>query len=223
MQTCVLGRTGKALMPCHPARARELLRQGRAVIHRVVPFVIRLKDRASGDLQPVRIKLDPGSQVTGIALVRETEGGVAVINLFELVHRGREISRALTARRAFRRRRRGANLRYRPKRFDNRRRPQGWLAPSLQHRVDTVMAWVNRLGRWAPITAITQELARFDMQKMENPEISGIEYQQGTLAGYELREYLLEKFGRKCLYCDATDTPLNIEHVVAKAKGARIG
>lgn len=221
-QTFVLDRYGKALMPCHPARARELLKKGRARVHRVVPFVIRLVDRTVEDcaLQPVRTKLDPGSQITGIALVREKEeGGIAVLNLFDLVHRGKEISKALTARRSLRRARRNRHTRYRARRFDNRRRRDGWLAPSLQHRVDTTMAWVKRLSRWAPVTAISTELVRFDMQAMENPEIAGVEYQQGTLSGYELREYLLEKWGRRCAYCDGEGVPLQIEHVHAKARG----
>lgn len=80
-------------MPCHPARARQLLKQGRAVIHRVAPFVIRLKDREEGDTQPVRLKLDPGSKFTGVALVREQpSGGIAILSLLELRHRGRQIS-----------------------------------------------------------------------------------------------------------------------------------
>ncbi len=101
----------------------------------------------------------------------------------------------------------------------NRTKPEGWLAPSLQQRVDTTQVWVDRLQRLAPIAAIAQELVQFDMQQMENPEISGVEYQQGTLAGYEVREYLLEKWGRECAYCGAKDVPLQIEHIHPKAKG----
>ncbi len=218
-------------MPCSEKRARLLLERGRARIHRLVPFVIRLADRqqAACNLQSLRIKLDPGSKTTGLALARDIEtvdtttGEVcreaAVLNLFELIHRGRQISEALTARRAMRRRRRG-NLRYRAPRFLNRGNKQrGWLAPSLQHRVNTTLSWVKRLQRWAPVTAISSELVRFDMQLMQNPEISGVEYQQGTLAGYEVREYLLEKWGRKCVYCGAEHVPLNLDHLQPKASG----
>ncbi|MEB3825911.1 RRXRR domain-containing protein, partial [Phormidium sp. CCY1219] len=81
--------------------------------------------------------------------------------------------------------------RYRMPRFNNRKRPQGWLAPSLQHRVVTTLTWVNRLKRFCPISTISMELVRFDTQLMQNPEISGVEYQQGELVGYEVREYLL--------------------------------
>lgn len=231
MSVFVLDRNGKPLMPCSEKRARLLLARGRARVHRVLPFVIRLIDRhvADCELQPVRIKLDPGSKTTGIALVRdvpeidvdtgEVLQGVAVLNLFELIHRGRQISEALTARRSMRRARRSRKTRYRAARFLNRTRSKGWLAPSLQHRVDTVTSWVKRIRRWAPVSGLSQELVRFDMQAMENPEISGVEYQQGTLAGYETREYLLEKWGRQCCYCDTSDVPLNVEHIRPKAKG----
>ncbi|SIT36238.1 HNH endonuclease [Paraburkholderia ribeironis] len=230
MAVFVLDRLGKPLMPCSEKRARLLLARRRARVHRLMPFAIRLVDREllSSAAQPLRIKLDPGSKATGLALVRDIEQvdastgeihrGAVVLNLFELVHRGRQISEALTARRAMRRRRRGA-LRYRAPRFLNRTRPTRWLAPSLQHRVDTTLAWVKRLQRWAPITAASTELVRFDMQVPDNPEVTGIEYQQGTLFGYELREYLLEKWTRKCCYCDVQNVPLNIEHLVSRARG----
>lgn len=218
-------------MPCSEKRARKLLAAGRARVHRLTPFAIRLidVDVAGCALQPVRIKIDPGSKFTGIAVVRESreidaatgEIGTAayVLNLFELLHRGRQISEALTARRQMRRRRRGS-LRYRAPRFLNRgNKAKGWLAPSLQHRVDTTAAWVNRFRRVVPVVSVAQELVRFDMQQIEHPEISGIEYQHGTLAGYEVREYLLEKWGRKCAYCDSKAVPLNLDHIHPKARG----
>jgi 5-methylcytosine-specific restriction endonuclease McrA len=231
MAVFVLDRKQAPLMPCSEKRARKLLAAGRARVHRLLPFAIRLVDRTGVDcaFQPVKIKLDPGSKTTGLALVRESEilgsatGAVMsatnVLNLFELVHRGRQISEALSARRQRRRRRRG-NLRYREPRFLNRgNKERGWQAPSLQHRIDTTLAWVGRLQRQIPITAIVQELVRFDMQQMENPEVAGVQYQQGTLAGYEVREYLLEKWGRQCAYCDAQNVPLNLDHVHPKARG----
>ena len=78
---------------------------------------------------------------------------------------------------------------------------------------------MNRLWALAPVTATSQELVRFDTQKMENPKVSGVEYQQGTLLGYEIREYLLEKWGREYAYCTDKDTPLKIEHINPKANG----
>jgi 5-methylcytosine-specific restriction endonuclease McrA len=218
----VLDRNGRPVMPCTEKRARLLLERGRARVYRVLPFAIRLIDVKAEDcqFQALRVKIDPGSKVTGVALVRETPtSGIVVLNLFDLYLRGRQISEALTARRSMRRRRR-AQLRYRPARFLNRgNKHKGWLAPSLQHRVDTTMAWVSKLQRLSPVSCISTELVRFDMQAMENPEISGVQYQQGTLVGYEVREYLLEKWSRTCAYCDAKDTPLQIEHIEPKAKG----
>jgi hypothetical protein len=227
----VVDKRKNPLMPCSEKRARKLLGSGRARVHRLIPFSIRVIDRevAGCVLQPVKIKIDPGSKFTGIAVVRETKSidvatreiGIAVhvLNLFELVHRGRQISEALTARRQMRSRRRG-KLRYREPRFLNRgNKDKGWLAPSLRHRVDTTVAWVTRFKRVVPVAGIAQELVRFDMQNMENPEISGVEYQQGTLAGFEVREYLLNKWDRKCAYCDAKEVPLQIEHIHSKACG----
>ena len=215
----VLDTNRKPLMPCRPARARQLLRDGKAAVFRRVPFTIILKHREGGAVQDAAVKLDPGSKTTGIVVVADfAQGGKTVIWAAELQHRGHVIRDALTKRRAFRSRRRG-NLRYRPARFNNRAKPKGWLAPSLQHRVDTVMAWVKRLHRWSPISALSQELVRFDTQSMQNPEISGVAYQQGTLFGYEVREYLLEKWGRKCAYCDAENVPLEIDHIHPRSKG----
>jgi len=227
----VIDKRKKPLMPCSEKRARKLLDSGRARVHRLIPFSIRIVDLEAADcvLQPVKIKIDPGSKFTGIAVVRETKSidvatgeigiSVHVLNLFELLHRGRQISEALTARRQMRRRRRG-NLRYRAPRFLNRgNKDKSWLAPSLQHRVDTTVVWVKRFKRVVPVTGVVQELVRFDMQLMQNAEISGVEYQQGTLAGYEVREYLLNKWNRECSYCGAKDVPLQIEHIHSKACG----
>jgi len=118
----------------------------------------------------------------------------------------------------FRRRRRSANLRYRAPRFNNRRSDRK-LPPSLQSRVDNVTSWTARYRKLIPVMDLSMESVRFDTPAMEAPGIQGIEYQQGTLAGYEVREYLLEKWGRKCAYCGAKHTPLQIEHIVPRARG----
>lgn len=228
MSVFVLDKKKRPLMPTSEKRARLLLERDRAVVVKMVPFTIRLKDRIQGEIQPVRIKLDPGSKQTGVAVVREsqiidTETGevtskLHVLNLFQITHRGQAISVNLASRRSLRRRRR-SNLRYRKARFDNRTRPEGWLTPSLQHRLDTVISLVTKLRKLVPIAAISMELVRFDMQKMQNPEIVGVEYQQGQLQGYEVREYLLEKWNRKCSYCEAVNVPLEVEHIVPKSTG----
>ena len=169
-------------MPCHPARARKLLKQGRAVVARRAPFTIRLKDRVGGTVQPVRLKIDPGSRTTGMSLLRECKDDAEVLHLADLHHK-RGIRKRMDQRRNYRRRRRSANLRYRPPRFLNRAASQreGRLPPSLGARVDNVETWVRRYRQLAPVSSISVELARFDMQKMQNPEISGVEYQQGEL------------------------------------------
>ena len=219
----VVGRNHEPLMPCRPARARALLKAGRAVIHRRFPLVIRLKDRAEGAVQPVLVKLDPGARTTGVALVRTEQPSTQaqhVLFAAELEHRGSQIRDALTQRRAFRRARRGRKTRYRVPRFLNRGGDKrGWLPPSLRHRLETTVALVARLRRFAPVSGLVQELVRFDTQLLQNPEIAGVEYQQGELAGYEVREYLLEKHGRKCVYCGAEHTPLNLDHIIPRAAG----
>jgi 5-methylcytosine-specific restriction endonuclease McrA len=125
----------------------------------------------------------------------------------------------LADRRALRRSRRSRKTRYRAPRFDHRTRPAGWLPPSLKSRVDNVRTWARKLIRRAPVSAIAVETVRFDTHALQTPEISGVQYQQGTLFGYELREYLLEKWGRKCAYCGAKDTPLEVEHIVPRSRG----
>lgn len=207
------------LMPCHPSRARELLRTGKAAVYRRFPFTIILKEREGGDVQPVALKIDPGSKTTGLALVADFQRGKRVVWGAELTHRGQRIRDALLSRRYQRRSRRQRKTRYRPARFLNRRRANGWLPPSLQSRIENIWTWVFRLAYRCPMTSLSQELVRFDTQLMQNAEISGIEYQQGELQGYEVREYLLEKWGRKCAYCGKTDSPLEIEHIIPKARG----
>jgi len=214
----VLDTMCKPLDPVHSGYARKLLSSGKAAVYRRYPFTIILKKEVQEPVtHPLRLKLDPSSKTTGIAIVNNVSG--EVVWAAELTHRGQAIKDALESRRVVRHGRRQRNTRYRKPRFNNRRRKQGWLPPSLESRIANTTTWVNRLSRSCPITAISQELVKFDTHLMQNAEISGIEYQQGELQGYELREYLLEKWGRECAYCGATNVPLQIEHIQAKAKG----
>src|SRR5712691_10139124 len=140
----------RPLMPCTPARARQLLKSHKAAILRRFPLVLILKDaRPEAVVQPLRVKLDPGSKTSGIAVVNDTTG--EVVWAAELTHRSQQIHVALTKRRALRRSRRQRKTRYRPARFANRRRPRGWLAPSLMSRVFHLRSWVKRLQRWCPV------------------------------------------------------------------------
>jgi 5-methylcytosine-specific restriction endonuclease McrA len=212
----VLDTDKRPMTPCSPARARQLMKQGKAAVYRRFPFILILKEaKPDAVVKPLTVKLDPGAKVTGIAI---TDTEHRVLFAAELEHRGRAIKDALESRRSLRRGRRNRKTRYRAARFDNRRRPEGWLPPSLQHRVDATMTWVKRFQRWVPTEEIAVERVKFDMQKMQNPEISGVEYQQGELQGFEVREYLLEKFGRACVYCRKEDVPLEVEHVQPRSK-----
>jgi len=166
-------------------------------------------------VQPVQVKIDPGSKQTGLAVVTNGE----VVWAAELQHRT-NVANKMTARRQLRRGRRNRKTRYRPARFDNRRRLQGWLAPSMRSKVDSVMTWVGRLRRFAPVSMISLERVKFDVQAMRNPEISGVEYQQGTLQGTEVREYLLHKFNHTCIYCGARPAVRGtIEHITPRSLG----
>ena len=247
-------------MPCSEKRARQLLERGRAVVHRQVPFTIRLKDRirAASQVQPLRLKLDPGAQVTGFAMHRQHAGEdkETVILLGELRHKT-DIKQKLARRRSLRRTRRQRKCRYRPPRFLNRPRkkcavcgrntpkhPTGgrqercrvhagqpsprrmvrfpWLPPSLRARVQQTVQLVRKLQNLLPIQALSQEDAKFDTQLLQNPHIGGVEYQHGTLAGYEVKEYLLEKYQRTCGYCaGATGDPvLEVDHVIPRQPAA---
>jgi 5-methylcytosine-specific restriction endonuclease McrA len=165
----------------------------------------------------LRLKIDPGSRTTGLTLVHDASGQVVWAG--ELTHRGQQVKKALDHRRVCRRSRRQRHTRYRQMRFLNRRRREGWLPPSLESRIANVLCWVARLQRVAPVGTISFELVKFDTHLLQNPEINGIDYQQGELAGDELREYVLEKLGRACAYCHQSGVPLEMEHIVPKSRG----
>ncbi|MEU6678010.1 RNA-guided endonuclease IscB [Streptomyces sp. NPDC046925] len=227
----VLARDRQPLMPCHPARARELLGKGRAVVHRQVPFTIRLKDRTrvESEVDGVQLRIDPGSKTTGIALTDEKrESGhrgepVLVrrgLMTAELRHRGGQISHCMKQRAGYRHRRRSANLRHRAPRSDNRARPKGWLAPSVRHRVDTTVSLVNRFRRYAPVTEVHLESVAFGSHSMSvGRQLRGAEYRDGALAGTDVRAHLLSVRGKVCGYCGVTGVPLNIDHIHSVSRG----
>ena len=213
----VLDTNRQPLDPCTPARARQLLKKWRASVFRRFPFTIILHDRTREEsvVHDHRLKIDPGSKTTGLAILEDSH----VLWAGELTHRGQRIKDALESRRAIRRNRRQRKTRYRAPRSLNRTRPAGWLPPSLQSRVANVLTWVQRLARYCPLTALSQELVRFDTQLMQDAEVSGVQYQQGELAGYAVREYLLEKWHRTCAYCGAQHVPLEVEHIIPRVRG----
>ena len=160
MKVFVLAPSKTPMMPCSQARARLLLTAKEAAVFRRYPFTIILKRPPSdGVIVPLRFKADPGSKVTGIVVTRETKGKTPeVVFAAELTHRGNAIKNALDSRRGLRRSRRARHTRYRPARFDHRTRTEGWLAPSLMHRVLTTMTWFNRLRKLCPLSDISVEV-----------------------------------------------------------------
>lgn len=209
----VLNMRGKPLMPTTPAKAKHLLKKGKAKVVKRTPFTIQLNYATGENKQPVGLGIDSGYSAIGFSVVTKKKeliaGEVAVRT---------DIPKKQIERRTHRKSRRG-KLWYREARLDNRKRPEGWLAPSLQHKLDSHTRLISEIKEILPVSYIIVEVASFDTQKLQNPEISGIEYQQGELQGYEVREYLLEKFKRTCAYCEKTDIPLEIEHIIPKSRG----
>lgn len=219
----VLDTNRKPLMPCCPARARKLLDSGRASVFKRYPFTIILHDRTveESNLQDLEIKIDQGSKITGIALIVHGKEENSVALAIHLEHRT-NIKERLDKRKAVRRNRRIRKTRYRQARFLNRTKPKGWLPPSLLSKANNILNWTIRLKRLTPVSSIAIETAKFDIQKLKNPSIRGVEYQQGKMFGYiDKKAYLLERENYCCIYCDihASKVKMQIEHVVPKSKG----
>ncbi len=214
MQVFILNMDGKPLMPCKPAKAKHLLKEHRAKIVMHSPFTIQLQWQCESDTQDVTLGIDSGYKNVGFSAVtdkRELISGEAAI---------RTDIPDLNVEKSMYRRGRRNKLWYRQPRFMNRgNNREEWFAPSIEHKLQTHVRLIEKLKGILPISKIVIEVASFDTQKMRNPEISGIEYQQGELQGYEIREYLLEKFHRKCAYCGKTNVPLEIEHLTPKSMG----
>lgn len=219
---------------CSERRARILLSQRRACVYSYYPFSIILKDKDAREVEILpsfRIKIDPGSKYTGIAVVRSEDD--AVVFFMQIEHRGEQIVKNLQTRSGVRRNRRQRETEYRRCKYINHylpqgsnykidsNRPDGWLPPSVKSVGDNIISWVRRLGKLFNLTHCSFEAVRFDMQLMDNPEISGVEYQQGTLLGYEIKEYLLHKYGHVCQYCggESGDTILEWEHIRPRSRG----
>ena len=152
----VIDTNKQPLNPLHPGRARLLLKQGKAAVYRRYPFTLILKRAVDKPhLEPLRVKIDPGSKTTGIALVND--GSSEVVWAAELMHRGEQIKRDMDKRRAVRKSRRQRKTRYRKPRFDNRHKRKGTLPPSQESRVWNVLTWIRRLMRLCPLGAISLE------------------------------------------------------------------
>jgi len=200
-------------MPTTARRARLLLKEGKASVKERCPFTIQLKYATGENTQPIKLGEDIGFKNIGFSAktyLLEVISGTVILR--------KDVSKKIDEKRSYRRNRRG-RLGYRPPRFNNRTRPEGWFAPSIQHRYDSHIRLVTKIETLLPITFKNVEVANFDAQKMQNPEIKGVEYQQGELQGYEVKEYLLDKWKRKCAYCGKKNVPLQVEHIIPKSRG----
>lgn len=214
MKVFVLSQQGTPLMPTTPRRARIFLRAKRARIVFHSPFTIQLRFETTSYTQPVTVGVDTGSKTVGIAATANQE------TLWQAEVQVRtDISEKLTQRRTYRRARRSRKTRYRAPRWANRRRPVGWLPPSVSSKLAATLKAIRFAASHLPVRQVNVEIASFDMQKMRDPEITGISYQQGSLFGYQVREYALEKWHRTCVYCGKKEIALQIEHLVPKMRG----
>ncbi len=208
----VINMHGKPLMPTRPRKARILLNQEKATVVQRSPFT-QLKYPSGETKQNITLCIDAGYSTIGFNAVTEKKELVSG----ELTLRKR-ISKLLKQRRSYRRARRN-RLWHRKPQFNNRSKTRGWFALSIKHKLETHLRLIDRLKNILPITKVIVEVASFDTHKLQNPEIKGVEYQQGELQGYEVREYLLEKWKHKCAYCGKSNLPLEIEHIVPKIRG----
>jgi hypothetical protein len=214
----VLNKQGNPLMPCTESKARKLLKQNKAKVKTVKPFTIQLLFECENIAQNITLGIDSGYLNIGFS---------AITNKKELISGEvkllKGVSDRITEKAQYRRIRR-QRLRYRKPKFDNRKRNEGWLAPSIQHKLDSHMRFINRLKGILPITKIIVEVANFDIQKIKNPDIRGKEYQQGEQEEFwNLREYILHRDGHKCqnLDCKNNDNNpiLEIHHIKYRSNG----
>ena len=189
------------------------MEKGKAKVIKRTPFTIQLEYATGETKQPIKLGIDAGYSMVGFSAVTEKSELIAG----EVTLR-KDVSKKIIEKRMYRRARRD-KLRYRKARFQNRRRKKSGFAPSLQHKFEAHLQLIEKIKQLLPITKTIIEIATFDAQKMQNPEIKGIEYHQGELQGYEVREYLLAKWGRKCAYCKKSGIPLEIEHIIPKSRG----
>ena len=219
MLVYVLNKDGKPLMPCKPAKARHLLKEGKAKVKRTEPFTIQLLYGSSGYKQDVTLGVDAGSKHIGLSATTARQELYA--SDMEL---RTDIVDNLSSRRQYRKNRRNRKTRYRKPRFLNRvhSKNKGWLAPSVENKIQMHFKVVREVHKLLPVSKIIVETASFDIQKIQNPEISGVEYQQGAqLDFWNVREYVLWRDGHTCQYCKgkSKDKVLNVHHIESRKTG----
>lgn len=197
----VVTNTGKPLMPTTEPRARKLLKKSRAKIYKYRPFTIMILDREDGATQPIEYKSDVGYQHVGISVASEKHEYQSVqIDLLP------DEPERHNDQRMYRRTRRNRK-RYRKPRFDNRKKEDGWLPPSIQHKVDIQVTYYQKIAEVCPITTATFEMGKFDTQLLKaleegNPLPQGKDYQQGERYGIEtLRQAVFERDHHTCIIC----------------------
>lgn len=204
-------------MPCTKAKARKLLKENKAKIVNYTPFTIQLTFECENKTQDITLGVDAGSKMIGLsATTTEKELFSSEVELRN------DIVDKLSTRRQNRRTRRN-RLRYRKSRFLNRvsRKKKGWLAPSIEHKINTHLKVIENVHKILPITKIIVETASFDIQKIKNPNISGTEYQQGEMEGWNVREYILFRDNHTCQHCKgkSKDKVLNVHHIESRKIG----
>ena len=219
LKVFVLNMRGQPLMPCSPPKARKLLRAGKAVPVRRTPFVIQLTVPTGETKQPITLGVDAGYKHVGLSATTAKEELLA-----SEVELRQDVTGLLSDRLALRRARRNRKMRYRAPRFDNRVRSKhkGWLAPSVENRIQAHISRIEAVCRVLPITKIVIETASFDIQKIKNPEVEGTDYQQGEQLGFwNVREYVLFRDGHVCQACKgrSKDLILNVHHIESRKTG----
>lgn len=210
---------GKPLMPTSPPRARKLLKAGKARVARREPFTIRMMVPTGETLQSVTLGMDCGYRHVGLSATTQKE------ELFASeVELRDDVSKLLSDRLELRRSRRNRKTRYRAPRFDNRvhSKNKGWLAPSVENRIQAHLSRVRMVQSILPVSRIVVETASFDTQLLKNPDISGVQYQQGEQLGFwNVREYVLFRDGHRCCHCHGRsgDPILNVHHIESRKTG----
>lgn len=217
MLVYVLNRHGEPLMPCKPQKARKLLKQGKAKVVKRTPFMIQLLFGSSGYKQDISLGVDAGTKHIGLSAATKERV------LFEgEVKLRTDIQELLSSRKSLRGARRSRKTRYRQPRFLNRMRNKDWLAPSVQHKVDSHIRVIDQIHKLLPITQLSIEVAQFDTQLLKNPAIRGIEYQEGEQMGFwNVREYVFFRDQYTCQRCTGKnkDKILNVHHIESRKTG----
>ena len=210
---------GEPMMPTtRHGKVRRLLKQNKAVVVNLCPFTIRLTHITTNYKQEIVLGVDAGTRHIGLSATSKSNELYAS----EVILRS-DIVDLLATRKEQRRTRRG-RLRYRKPRFDNRIKSKrlGWVAPSIQYKIDAHLKSIKRICSILPISRIVVEVAQFDTQKIKNPDISEKEYQEGEQLGFwNIREYVLARDGYKCQYCKgkSKDPILNVHHIESRKTG----